>query len=60
MEAVLALEKTPRPFGTKPFKQLKPPIDLYQLTSLYRVRIGNYRVLYDVEDKKKKVWIIAL
>ena len=59
-QAIEKLADNPRPFGTKPFKQLKPPIAFYQLTARYRIRIGNYRVLYDVDDKSKVIWILAL
>ncbi len=60
MEAIEKLADNPRPFGQKPFKQLNPPIECYQLTAQYRIRIGNYRVLYNVDDEKKTVWILAL
>ena len=60
MEAVGKLEDNPRPFGIKPFKQLNPPIQCYQFTAQYRLRIGDYRVLYDVDDDKKIVWILVL
>ena len=60
MEAVEDLVDDPRPFGKKPFKKLKPPIQFYQFTAQYRIRIRDYRVLYDVDDAKKIVWILAL
>ena len=60
MEAVEKLADNPRPYGKKPFKKLKPPLQFYQFTAQYRIRIGNYRVLYDVDDKRKIVWILAL
>ena len=59
MDAILELGKNPRPEG-KSFKVLNPPIELYQFVAHYRLRIGDYRVLYDVDDKKKVVYIIAL
>lgn len=58
--AVERLSDNPRPYGVKPFKKLKPPIQFYQFTAQYRLRIGNYRVLYDVDDEKRTVWILAL
>lgn len=58
--AIRDLEKTPRPYGAKPFKQLKPPVFVYQFTAQYRIRVGDYRILYDVDDKQKIVWIFAL
>jgi len=60
MKSVESLTVNPRPFGEKPFKKLKPPIQFYQFTAQYRIRIGDYRVLYDIDDAKKIVWILAL
>ena len=60
MKQVKNLASDPCPFGKKSFKKLKPPIQFYQFTAQYRIRIGNYRVLYDVDDRRKIVWILAL
>lgn len=60
MQQVQKLADNPRPFGEKPFKKLKPPIQLSQYTAQYRIRIGDFRVLYDVDDEKKIVWILVL
>ncbi len=60
MEAVESLAQNPRPYGKKPFKKLKPPVHFYQFTAQYRIRIRDYRVLYDVDDEAKIVWILAL
>lgn len=60
MDGIAMFANNPRPFGRKLFKQLKPPIQFYQLTAQYRIRIGDYRVLYDVDDKKRIVWILVL
>ena len=60
MESIEKLAATPRPYGKKPFKRLKPPIRFYRFTAQYRIRIGDYRVLYDIDDEKKIVWILAL
>jgi len=60
MKEVEKLMDNPRPYGKKPFKKLKPPVSLYQFVAQYRLRIGNYRVLYDIDDKQKTVWILAL
>lgn len=60
MKAVENLADNPRPYGIKLFKKLKPPIQFYQFTAQYRLRIGDYRVLYDVDDNKGIVWILAL
>ena len=44
----------------KKFKTIKPPVILFRYAANYRIRIGDYRVLYDVDSKKKIVWILAL
>ncbi len=60
IEAVEELADNPRPYGKKPFKKLKPPVQFYRFVAQYRIRIGDYRVLYDVDDERKIVWILAL
>ena len=59
MEEVEKLADGPRPEGKK-FKAIRPPVYLYEFTAEYRLRIGDYRVLYDIDDAKKIVWILAL
>ncbi len=59
MKEVEALAQEPRPAGKK-LKALKPPLPFHEFTAHYRIRIGDYRVLYDVDDGKKLVWILAL
>lgn len=59
-KSVERLAENPRPFGTKPFKRLNPPVGFYSYVAKYRIRIGDYRVVYDVDDERKIVWIIAL
>ncbi|MCX5686480.1 MAG: type II toxin-antitoxin system RelE/ParE family toxin [Candidatus Omnitrophica bacterium] len=53
----LSLADNPRPYG-KP--KIKPPLEVYSYVAQYRLRIGDYRVLYDVDDKRRIVWILAL
>jgi len=60
LKAVRSLENVPRPFGQKPFKQLNPPVAVYKYTAQCRIRIRDYRVLYDVNDQLKVVWIYVL
>lgn len=63
MKAVEDLANNPYPYGKRRkdfFKKIKPPIQFYQLTAQYRLRVGDYRVLYDVDDDKKIVWVLAL
>ncbi len=52
----LALAKNPRPQGEP---KIKPPMEVYSYIAQYRIRIGNFRVLYDVNDRIKTVWILA-
>ena len=55
---ILKLASDPRPYGTP---KLKPPLKVfYKYLAQYRIRIGDYRVLYDVDDKKRVVWILVL
>ncbi len=54
------LAQNPRPIDAGSFKRLNPPVEIDGLTAEYRLRIGDYRVLYDVDDPKKTVWILAL
>ena len=56
-EAVLSLADNPRPYGEP---KIKPPLEVYNYVAQYRLRIGNYRVLYDVDDKKRIIWIFAI
>jgi mRNA interferase RelE/StbE len=46
---LVALEDVPRPDG---IRQLKP--------SLYRLRVGDYRVVYSVEDKAILVLVLGV
>ena len=54
---ILALDDNPRPYGEP---KIKPPVEVYSYVAQYRLRVGNYRVLYDVDDQRKVVWIFAL
>ena len=56
-EKVLALGDTPRPYGDP---KIKPPVEVYSYVAQFRLRVGSYRVLYDVDDKRKTVWVFAL
>ena len=56
-EKTLSLADNPRPYGEP---KIKPPLEVYSYIAQYRLRIGAYRVLYDVDDKRKTVWILAL
>ena len=47
-DSILALEAEPRPFGVLKLKG----------RSGYRIRVGNYRVIYEIEDSIKIVEIL--
>ncbi len=49
-EAILSLEKNPRPAGHKKLKGRKG----------FRIRTGNYRVIYDIIDDILIIDVIAL
>lgn len=57
MEAIENLADNPRPVGEP---KLKPPLIVYQYVSQYRLKIRNYRVLYDVDDNRRIVWIFDI
>jgi mRNA interferase RelE/StbE len=46
--AMLSLEANPRPFG---YKKLKG-------REAYRIRVGNYRIIYEIEDRILKVTVV--
>ena len=41
-------------------KKLQQKVRISKYTAEYRLTIGDYRVLYDIEHKKRIVWILAL
>jgi mRNA interferase RelE/StbE len=47
---LLALEDNPRPSGVKKL----------QGQESYRLRVGDYRILYTIDDKSKKIFIMAV
>ena len=50
-KALIKLEKNPRPSGCK---------KLQGLEHLYRLRVGDYRVIYRIEDNKLLILIISI
>ena len=58
-QKVEALAENSHP-GIKSFKRLSPPVFYKNYTARYRIRIGNQRILYDVDHQKKTVWILGL
>ena len=57
LEAVESLALNPRPFGVT---KVQPPLIVYNQIAHYRVRIRDHRVLYDIDDARKKVFIHAI
>lgn len=57
VDAALDLANNPRPKGEP---KIKPPIEIYNFVAQYRLTIDNYRVLYDVDDRAKTVWIFGI
>ena len=49
-EAIVKLSNHPRPVGSK--KLVGAP--------LYRIRIGTYRVVYEIDDNRKTVTIVTV
>lgn len=53
------LAEDPRPPG-KNFKFLKGELQVYQFLAQYRIREGDWRILYDIDDKNRRVILLAL
>ena len=51
-KGLLRLEKAPRPRGVRKLRDLKPPH--------YRLRIGDWRILYTVDDSGRTVHIYRI
>lgn len=49
-KAILQLEDNPRPFGVKKLRE----------TEYYRIRVGDYRVLYSISDSSRSVKILSI
>ena len=57
LDMALSLADNPPPKGEP---KIKPPIEIYNFIAQYRLTIENYRVLYDVDDRIKTVWILGI
>jgi mRNA interferase RelE/StbE len=51
LKAIVALEQNPRPAGHKKLKGHQ---------SLYRIRSGNYRVIYEIQDKILTILVVRI
>lgn len=59
IEAIRSLTANPRPQG-KRIKKLTGQMIVSQSTAEYRLRVGRYRILYDIDDQRKKVILLKL
>ena len=57
--AFLSIQKQ-SPTSKQRTKKLTGKLIVSQFTAEYRLRAGPYRVLYDVEDQRKKVVLLKL
>ncbi len=57
--AIRSLANNPRPEG-KRTKRLTGQIIVSQFIAQYRLRVGPYRLLYDIDDQKRKVVLLKL
>jgi len=57
--SVRSLADNPRPPGKK-YKKLEAESVVFSFVAQYRLRVGKYRVLYDIDDKNKKVILLKL
>jgi len=51
IEDISALSTAPRPPGCKKLKGYK---------NSYRIRVGNYRAIYEIKDKELRILVIAI
>jgi len=51
IEDISALSSSPRPAGCKKLKGYK---------NAWRIRVGDYRVIYEIEDKILRILVIAI
>jgi mRNA interferase RelE/StbE len=59
VEAVRSLSQIPRPPG-KSYKKLKGDVTVFRYIAQHRLRVGPYRILYDLDDARKKVILLKL
>ena len=57
MQAVEGLARNPRPHGVI---KIVPPVVVYHLKAYYRIRVGDFRILYDIYDERRLVSVICL
>ena len=57
--AIRLLTSNPRPEG-KRTKKIAGQLIVSQFIAQYRLRVGPYRLLYDIDDQRKKVILLKL
>ncbi len=57
MEAILKLGHNPRPHGVI---KIRPPVAIHHALAQFRIRQGRYRILYDIDDDRRVVSVIAV
>lgn len=57
LQEIEKLSFNPRPPG-KSFKYLKGELIIFQFIAQCRLRVGNYRIFYDIDEKNKKVVLL--
>ena len=57
--AIRSFGINPRPQGKRP-KKLTGELIVSHFVAEYRLRVGPYRVLYDIDDEHKKVVLLKL
>lgn len=50
VEHLISLKEDPRPIGVKKLRGREG----------YRIRVGDYRILYSIDDLKKKVEVLSI
>lgn len=58
-DALERLEENPRSLG-KSFKFVKGALPIFGCLAQYRLRVGHWRVFYDVDDDRGKVILLAI
>jgi mRNA-degrading endonuclease RelE of RelBE toxin-antitoxin system len=59
VEALRSLAQHPRPPG-KSYEKLKGGVTVFRYTARHRLRVGRYRILYDLDDARKKVILLKV
>ena len=52
IEKIRQLSNDPRPSGVKKLRGSD--------TSTYRVRVGNYRILYEIDDRTQTIYLLEI